>query len=154
MALPYKVTTVQDQPLNVSISRLRWNMSDPDGDPTYFTAVGQTSDAGGTILDLGGASVTYTPPAGFVGSDRFAYTIEDEIGATATADVQVEVTPKTPAASRPTIAVTTGACATHCGPLFSGWAGVAGRSGGRRRIGPPNSAWTHVFLAMGHGRVV
>jgi hypothetical protein len=94
VALPYEVTAVQDQPLDIPISRLRWNMSDPDGDPTYFTTVSQTSDAGGTILDLGGASITYTPPAGFVGSDRFTYSIEDEMGATATADVQVEVTPK------------------------------------------------------------
>jgi len=94
VALPYRVTTVQDQPLDVPISRLRWNMSDPDGDPTYFTQVSATSDAGGTLLDLGGASVTYTPPAGFVGSDRFTYSIEDELGATATGDVLVEVTQK------------------------------------------------------------
>ena len=94
VALAYKATTVQDQPVEIPISRLRWNMSDPDGDPTYFTAVSETSDAGGKIVDLGGASVTYTPAAGFVGSDRFTYSIEDEMGATATADVQVEVTPK------------------------------------------------------------
>ena len=94
VALAYKATTVQDQPLEIPISRLRWNMSDPDGDPTYFTAVSETSDAGGKIVDLGGAGVTYTPAAGFVGSDRFTYSIEDEMGATATADVQVEVTPK------------------------------------------------------------
>ena len=91
VALPYKVTTVQDQPVDIPISRLRWNISDPDGDPTYFTAVSATSDAGGTIADLGGASITYTPPAGFVGSDKFTYSIEDEIGAKATGDVQVEV---------------------------------------------------------------
>ena len=94
VALSYKVATVQDQPVDVPISRLRWNMSDPDGDPTYFTSVSPASDAGGVIVDLGGANVTYTPPAGFVGSDQFTYSIEDELGATATGQVQVEVTQK------------------------------------------------------------
>jgi len=94
VALSYAVTTVQDQPVDVPISRLRWNMSDPDGDPTYFTSVSPASDAGGVIVDLGGANVTYTPPAGFVGSDQFTYSIEDELGATATGQVQVEVTQK------------------------------------------------------------
>lgn len=94
VALAYKVTTAQDQPVDIPVSRLRWSMSDPDGDPTYFVSVSGTSDAGGTIVDLGGASITYTPPAGFVGSDRFTYSIEDELGATATADVQVEVVQK------------------------------------------------------------
>jgi hypothetical protein len=93
-AIPYKTTAIEDQPLDIPVSRLRWNISDPDGDPTYFTSVSPTSDAGGTIVDLGGASITYTPPFGFTGQDRFTYSIEDEGGATATADVQVEVTPK------------------------------------------------------------
>lgn len=94
VAAPCAFTTVQDQSAEIPISRLRWNMSDPDGDPTYFTAVSPASDAGGTIVDLGGATVTYTPPAGFTGSDRFTYSIEDELGATATGEVQVEVTAK------------------------------------------------------------
>jgi hypothetical protein len=40
---------------------------------------------------VGGALFLYMPPAGFTGSDRFTYTFEDEPGAGATADVQVEV---------------------------------------------------------------
>ncbi|MBN1505320.1 MAG: immunoglobulin domain-containing protein [Sedimentisphaerales bacterium] len=90
-AIPYKTTTVQDQPLEIPVSRLRWNISDSDGDPTYFTSVSPTSDAGGTIVDLGGASITYVPPVGFTGQDRFTYSIEDEGGATAVGEVLVEV---------------------------------------------------------------
>jgi hypothetical protein len=94
VALVYTVTTGQDQPVDIPISRLRWGISDPDGDPVHFTAVSGTSDNGGTILDPGGATVTYTPPTGFTGLDRFTYTIEDELGAMATADVQVEILPQ------------------------------------------------------------
>ncbi len=94
VALVYQVTTRRDQPVDIPISRLRWNISDPDGDPIHFVSVSGTSDSGGTIVDPGGATITYTPPAGFTGLDRFTYTIEDELGAAATADVQVEVLPE------------------------------------------------------------
>jgi len=91
VAAPYQVTTGKDKPLEISVSRLRWNISDPDGDPAYFVSVSATSDKGGTVLDPGGATITYTPPAGFLGSDRFTYAIEDESGAGATGEVLVEV---------------------------------------------------------------
>ncbi len=90
-AILYQTTTTRDKPLDIPVSRLRWSISDPDGDPTYFVSVAVESEQGGTILDPGGATITYTPPAGFTGSDRFTYTFEDELGAGATADVQVEV---------------------------------------------------------------
>jgi hypothetical protein len=91
VAVVYKTTTSKDTPLDIPVSRLRWGLSDPDGDPVYFTSVNSPSDNGGTILDTGGASITYTPPAGFTGLDRFTYNIEDELGAAATGEVQVEV---------------------------------------------------------------
>jgi hypothetical protein len=91
MAAVYKVTTTQDMPVDIPVSRLRWGLSDPDGDPTYFTSVNSPSDNGGIILDEGGASITYIPFTGFTGVDRFTYNIEDELGATATGEVQVEV---------------------------------------------------------------
>ncbi len=94
VALVYQVTTSQDQPLDIAVSRLLWNVSDPDGDVLYFISVSDTSDNGGTILDPGGATITYTPPAGFTGSDRFTYNVEDEMGAGVTADVEVEVLPE------------------------------------------------------------
>jgi PKD repeat protein len=40
------------------------------------TAISATSQAGGTVV-LAGSVVTYTPPAGFYGSDSFTYTIQD-----------------------------------------------------------------------------
>jgi hypothetical protein len=93
-ALVCQVTTKQDQPLEIAVSRILWCASDPDGDPVLLTSIGKTSDNGGTILDPGGAAITYTPPAGFTGVDQFTYAIEDKSGAKATGQVQVEVLPK------------------------------------------------------------
>ena len=46
-------------------------------------------------LQTDGLSILYTPETDYVGSDSFTYTIEDETGLTATADVEViTVTPE------------------------------------------------------------
>lgn len=94
VAVVYQVTTSRDQPLDIAVSRLLWNVSDPDGDLLYFISVSATSDNGGTILDPGGATITYTPPAGFTGLDRFTFDVEDEMSAGVTAEVEVEVLPE------------------------------------------------------------
>jgi len=47
--------------------------------------------AGGTVLDQGGAFITYTSPAGFTGTDRIGYTIEEEPSAQSTRIVEVKV---------------------------------------------------------------
>ena len=64
------------------------NDSDPDGDP--LVVVGVTPPANGVVA-FDGASVTYSPAAGFVGTDAFTYTIEDGRGGSATATVTVTV---------------------------------------------------------------
>lgn len=66
------------------------NDSDPEGKPLKVSAVG-TPDAGGKvrIVDTGGA-VRYTPKAGFVGKEHFAYTVSDGLK-TASATVTVTV---------------------------------------------------------------
>ena len=66
------------------------NDSDPDGDP--LTIIGVTAPASGSVV-ANGASITYTPAAGFAGTDRFTYTIDDGRGGTATANVTVTVNP-------------------------------------------------------------
>jgi hypothetical protein len=69
------------------------NDSDPDGDPLTIIAVTQPIDAisgaqAGTVA-ITGSSVTWTPPAGFLGAATFTYTISDGRGGTATATVNV-----------------------------------------------------------------
>jgi uncharacterized protein (DUF302 family) len=66
------------------------NDSDADDDPLSVIEVG--SPTNGTAV-LTGDSILYTPRPGFIGSDTFTYTISDGRGGTATAVVQIDVTP-------------------------------------------------------------
>ncbi len=66
------------------------NDSDANGDP--LTVTGTTDPANGSVVVNGDGTVTYTPDAGFVGTDTFDYTIEDTFGAPSTATVTVNVT--------------------------------------------------------------
>lgn len=65
------------------------NDSDPDGDP--LSIVGVTVPVSGGAVVVSGDAVTYTPAGGFIGIDRFSYTISDGRGGTATAVVTVNV---------------------------------------------------------------
>ena len=65
------------------------NDSDPDGDPLLFAVT--VNPAFGTLQDNGDGTVTYTPDAGYAGSDQFAYEIDDG-GFTDSATVWISVT--------------------------------------------------------------
>ncbi|MDX6199719.1 MAG: large repetitive protein [Actinomycetota bacterium] len=68
------------------------NDTDADGDTLSVTAT--TVPANGTAAINPGGSITYTPAAGFTGSDGFDYTVSDGHGKTASGHVTV-VTPNT-----------------------------------------------------------
>lgn len=74
------------------------NDSDPDGDPLKITSI--TAPAHGST-SVSGGKVSYTPAAGFIGVDNFAYTIADDKGATSTARATITVK----STNRPPIAV-------------------------------------------------
>jgi endonuclease I len=86
--------------------------SDPDGDPlTYAVA---TSPAHGTVT-ISGATATYTPAAGFGGTDSFTFTASDGRLTSAPATVTLTVTRANRApvvTSAPAVQVTAGARAT------------------------------------------
>jgi hypothetical protein len=65
------------------------NDSDPDGDALTLVSVGQA--ANGTVVLNADGSVSYTPDAGFSGTDTFTYLVVDASGSTATGTVVVEV---------------------------------------------------------------
>jgi hypothetical protein len=68
---------------------------DPDGDA--LTVSGFSDPANGAATPLGGGLVTYTPDAGFIGSDSFTYELSDGRGGTAVGTVTVAVRcPTTP----------------------------------------------------------
>ena len=58
-----------------------------------LTITGVTQGAGGSVVIVGGTTVTYTPNANFFGADSFTYTIDDGNGGTATTNVNVTVAP-------------------------------------------------------------
>ncbi|WP_146591644.1 Ig-like domain-containing protein [Puniceibacterium confluentis] len=65
------------------------NDSDPDGDT--LTITGNTAPANGGVTNNGDGTFTYTPNAGFTGTDTFEYTVSDPAGATDTGMVTVSV---------------------------------------------------------------
>ena len=65
------------------------NDTDPDGDA--LSVIATTTPANGTVAVNAGGTVTYTPAAGFVGTDTFTYTVADPDGLTDTATVTVAV---------------------------------------------------------------
>jgi hypothetical protein len=71
------------------------NDSDPEGDPLSLTGLADGPAHGSVTVNDGGGSgpdtLTYTPDAGFTGSDSFRYTVRDGNGGTAEADVEVSV---------------------------------------------------------------
>jgi serine protease AprX len=69
------------------------NDSDPDGDALAVTSVDDPPN--GSAVINGDGTVTYTPDAGFTGSDSFDYTISDGSGGTDTATVTVSVNENT-----------------------------------------------------------
>src|SRR5690606_3489038 len=63
----------QDTPLTVEVAAaLLTNDADAEGDP--LSLAGFTQPANGTLVDNGDGTLTYTPTAGFTGSDSFTYT--------------------------------------------------------------------------------
>jgi len=80
-------TTAKNTPVRIIVSE---NDYDPDFDTLTVTSVGQPDHGNATISNN---AVNYTPVTGYVGNDRFTYTISDGHGGTATANVSISVTP-------------------------------------------------------------
>lgn len=89
------------------------NDADPEGDSLALLAI-EAPGHGTVQVEPGGERLRYTPQAGFVGSDSFAYTVGDGLGGVATAHVTVTVVPPNTApaaladqaATRPGVPVT------------------------------------------------
>src|SRR5205823_6270394 len=73
--------------MTVAVSVL-CNDTDPDGDSLNVTSVG--TPAHGTAFSPG-STISYTPEAGYTGSDSFPYTISDGHGGTSSAIVTVTI---------------------------------------------------------------
>jgi VCBS repeat-containing protein len=83
-------STGQDVPLNVPAPGVLGNDTDADGDSLSASA-GGTSAQGGTVVMNADGSFSYTPPAGFSGTDTFTYTACDSEALCDTATVTLNV---------------------------------------------------------------
>jgi hypothetical protein len=83
-------TTDQDTPVTINVLA---NDSDPDGDPLTVSNHQVTSSRGGTVSCDGAGRCTYSPAAGFNGSDSFTYTVSDGKGGSDSATVSLTVNP-------------------------------------------------------------
>lgn len=95
-AAPVAQDDVRSRPpgsgVSISASSLFANDFDPDGDPLSVVGVDEQSLKGGT-LSLAAQTITYTPPAGFTGTDQFSYVVADANGDIATAIVILGTAP-------------------------------------------------------------
>ncbi|MEO1206350.1 MAG: Ig-like domain-containing protein [Pseudomonadota bacterium] len=79
--------TAIDTPVTVSVIG---NDSDPDGDDLRVDAI-TTPPVGGIVVINADGTVTYTPNAGFSGTETFTYEVSDGNGGVDTADVTVVI---------------------------------------------------------------
>lgn len=88
-AEPDSYSTAMDTALVVPAPGFLANDSDPNGDT--FSATAGTQPAHGTLSANVAGAFTYTPRAGFTGTDSFTYTVTDRNGASATGTVTIQV---------------------------------------------------------------
>lgn len=86
VANPDSVVTAQGVPIEIEVLA---NDTDPDGD--WLSIRSATAPAHGSIEVRSDITITYTPSAGFVGTDRFEYVVGDGNGNEATGTVTVLV---------------------------------------------------------------
>ena len=103
VALDDSATTAEDTPVTVEILT---NDSDPENDPITVDAASAPSNGTASINPNG--TILYTPGPNFHGTDSFVYTISDSQGDSATATVNMIVTPvNDPPVARDDTATTT-----------------------------------------------
>jgi uncharacterized repeat protein (TIGR03803 family) len=85
LAVNDAVSTQPGTPVTIQVLA---NDTQPSGGLT-ITAV--TSPSNGTAVIVAGSAILYTPATGFTGTDTFAYTVTDIVGATGSATVTVSV---------------------------------------------------------------
>ncbi len=81
--------TVEDEPLTVPAPGVLGNDTDVDGDD--LTATGATQPANGEVVLAADGGFTYTPDAGFFGTDTFTYKADDGTATSAATTVTITV---------------------------------------------------------------
>ncbi len=92
VAVDDAATVAEDTAAGVTVDVLA-NDTDADADPLSVFAIDTAAITEGTVTDLGGGSINYTPEPDFNGTETFSYTVTDGNGSTDTATVTITVTP-------------------------------------------------------------
>jgi hypothetical protein len=129
--------TKANAPLIIAIDKLFALATDPDGDSLSLATISATSTNGGPVVrDTN--SVTYTPPANYVGSDQFSYTVIDGRGGSASAFVFVQVRAAN-SSSANMFSPTPGA-----GGVVVSFAGIPGLAYSLQRADSASGPWTNI----------
>lgn len=118
----FRFATSVNLPALVTLNSLLSKATDADGDPLSLSLPNGASQQGGTLA-LDGSGLTYTPPAGFAGSDLFSLKISDGRGGQTTSDVAVRVT--TVPLDRPILSGIASRTAGGVDTIFRGTPGVS-----------------------------
>jgi hypothetical protein len=85
-------TTARNTAIVIDAAALLANDTDPNGDPLSITGVGNALN-GSVSYNAQTKKITFTPTADYSGAASFTYTIADGRGGTASADVDLTVSP-------------------------------------------------------------
>lgn len=85
----YSFTTTKNRSVTVSLAKLYARASDADGDELVLSADAVSENGAEITLDEN--TLTYVPPAEFLGTDHFNLTFRDEAGVAVIGKVNVEV---------------------------------------------------------------
>lgn len=89
--------TNRNSDLTVVVDDLLQNDAGLDDDPVTFALVATTPN--GTLTDNGDGTFTYSPNAGFEGTDSFTYNLSDGLETSATVTAEIEVANSAPVAA-------------------------------------------------------
>ena len=90
IAVTITAATKQDNSLSIPTQKILALCSDPDGDPLAIYSGVNVSTNGGNVI-VNSNEIVYTPPAGYIGSDSFYYSVIDPSGGSASGTVLVQV---------------------------------------------------------------
>ena len=117
MAMADSVSTTEGSP--VTTGNVLANDTDPDGDSLSISGADSQSAEGGSVVNNGDGTFTYTPPAGYSGTDGFSYTVSDGNGAEAQGRVNITVTKIVPV-NNPPVAMDDSATTQQNTPVTTG----------------------------------
>ncbi len=95
VATNYTFTIVSNNTIEVPVKALLSAATEPDGDSISFVSVPSVSAQNGTV-GRSGNWVLYAPPAGFTGSDRITWVMQDSEGDQNTGAILAQVTAPAP----------------------------------------------------------